>query len=458
MKLYAFTGALLLCLGLFAFQPTKSLTLTGELQNCTAAQITLYEHDGIKLVPLVEIPVTTNEQKVGTFNMPISVEHGFYFIGQNDKNYKMLILGNEGNVNIKGAFTAFQQAMIESPENIAYQEMSAELGAIQKEFQGLMNQYQAAVNNPALATGLDAKMADVDKKKLALLAKYKKSHPLVHKTVAIQTYLSYQNNKAANESEADYFTANYFKQAGNFKEETWNKVPHMMDMFRQYASTLTMLGIPNKVQITKAQAQLDGIPANSVVAYKSALSGIMLGFMDKNNPAFIHFAKIFVTKYETEDAQIAGFLNNKIASLASFNVGGEAPDFTQNTPEGTPLSLKELRGKVVMIDFWASWCGPCRKENPHVKGLYEKYKGKGFDILGVSLDNSKDRWLKAIEQDGLPWHHISDLGGWKNAAAVMYGVTSIPQTVLVDAEGNIIARNLRGPALDQKLAEIFAGK
>lgn len=136
-------------------------------------------------------------------------------------------------------------------------------------------------------------------------------------------------------------------------------------------------------------------------------------------------------------------------------VGSAAPQFTQATPDGKQLSLSDFKGKVVLIDFWASWCKPCRMEMPNVKAVYAKYHGKGFEILGVSLDAKKEAWLGAIQQDGLPWKHVSDLGSWNNAVAQQYGVTSIPYTVLVDRDGNVLAKQLRGPALDQKLAEVF---
>ena len=114
-----------------------------------------------------------------------------------------------------------------------------------------------------------------------------------------------------------------------------------------------------------------------------------------------------------------------------------------------------MRGKVVLIDFWASWCGPCRKENPNVVNVYKKYKDQGFDILSVSLDSNKDRWMSAIEKDNMTWAHVSDLKGWKNEVAKTYGISSIPATILLDKEGKIIARNLRGPALEAKLKQVF---
>src|SRR5690606_2445784 len=148
-------------------------------------------------------------------------------------------------------------------------------------------------------------------------------------------------------------------------------------------------------------------------------------------------------------------IEKELKMTSAFMIGGEAPDFTQNQPDGTPFSLSNLRGKVVLVDFWASWCGPCRRENPNVVKLYNRYKSQGFDILGVSLDKTQDRWVQAIEQDGLIWHHISDLKGWANEVAKMYGVSSIPHTILLDKEGRILARNLRGPQLEEKLREIF---
>ncbi len=136
-------------------------------------------------------------------------------------------------------------------------------------------------------------------------------------------------------------------------------------------------------------------------------------------------------------------------------VGATAINFTQNNVSGKAVQLSDYRGKYVLLDFWASWCGPCRAENPNVLDNYEKYHSKGLEILGVSLDHAKDAWVKAIKDDGLTWEHVSDLKGWKNAVAKEYNIRAVPSNFLIDKDGKIIAKNLRGEELTQKLQEIF---
>ncbi|SHM10369.1 Peroxiredoxin [Chitinophaga jiangningensis] len=136
-------------------------------------------------------------------------------------------------------------------------------------------------------------------------------------------------------------------------------------------------------------------------------------------------------------------------------VGSTALEFSQADSTGKAISLASFRGKYVLVDFWASWCGPCRAENPNVVKAYEKFNPKGFEILGVSLDDKKEKWLAAIHADKLTWQHVSDLKGWNNAAAGLYGVRAIPQNFLIDPKGKIIAKNLRGEELEKKLAEFM---
>jgi len=141
--------------------------------------------------------------------------------------------------------------------------------------------------------------------------------------------------------------------------------------------------------------------------------------------------------------------------LENSSVGKKAPGIMQLTPEGEPFSLTDLRGKYVLIEFWASWCPDCRRENPNLVKTYTEFKDRNFEILGVSFDRKLEDWVAAIEKDKLAWKHISDLQSWQNAAGTLYGVRAIPQNILVDPEGIIVARNLHGEELNTKLRELL---
>lgn len=163
-------------------------------------------------------------------------------------------------------------------------------------------------------------------------------------------------------------------------------------------------------------------------------------------------------KKEWPDYSQADNFVSYVDKMKLLAVGQPAPEISLPNPEGKIVPLSSMKGKYVLVDFWAKWCGPCRQENPNVVNAFQKYKDKGFTVYGVSLDRNREEWLQAIQQDKLTWTHVSDLKYWQSEAAKTYNITGIPFSLLLDPNGVIIAKNLRGAALHQKLEEIFKGK
>lgn len=451
-KLFFFTSILFLSLALnFGFAQGETVTVTYEAEgNCDNVKtLVVFQFNGIgmKRVGFMNKKDTTSFE----YTMPASTNQ-FFYIGSAGNNAIPVILGTEEKVVLKGDCRSFKTAKIVTSDlNMAYIQVKKEMQEVNAQNMGLVRQIRGASGDPEQLKSILEQIAVLDDKKLDLLTD--QEYRYISKIVALNTYLSYQNNGSGYQNEYDYFANEYFKHV-DWKDEDYKQMAWVYEALNSYTETISMLNFSLEVHKALLEDVLNEIPAQSHT-YQLALAGIITSLKEKNHSNFSYFAKRFVEKYKNTDPAAAKGVESQIASSRSFIIGAEAPDFTQKTPEGEDLSLSDLKGKIVLVDFWASWCGPCRRENPNVVKMYEKYKDQGFEILGVSLDSNKDRWLQAIKKDGLTWPQVGDLKGWQNAAAQMYSVRSIPSTVLVDAEGNILARNLRGAALEAKLGELF---
>lgn len=244
-----------------------------------------------------------------------------------------------------------------------------------------------------------------------------------------------------------------FMPAINFINITSAKGSTNADVYKRYTNIMSDALVDQRLQQTLAMKMEQLLSTNANVL----MSAFLVTYFES---AFEQYAGLYkairdslIGTYPEND--FVRHLDSKLR--ASIVAGMDAPDIALPDRDGNTRRLSDLRGKVVLIDFWASWCRPCRMENPNVVNVYNRYKNKGFEIFSVSLDNNRDAWLKAIDADGLVWpNHVSDLRGWSSAGGRLYGISSIPATVLVGPDGKVLARNLRGADLERKLAEIFA--
>ena len=419
------------------------------IKGC-AGTLQLFDFDGSTFRP-VEIAKVKSDS-IYTFTIPKS-DPTFYYIGNEPSKVKPVILGSEPMVRLKGRCGQnFEISIEESEVNEQYSELKLQMGKLRSKHSVLAKKFRSAKSNDD-RRNIAREMKELDDAKLAFLDSLNTANPYLGSIAAVNTYLSFQNNTKDYPNEILYFADQFFGHA-DLSDEHYNRSSWLYESMKGFVYTLTSARIADKDHLRYIEQVVEKIPEGSK-ARKLALSGAIVILNQRNHTNFVPLAERFVSEYKETDPAAAMDLQKQVENKKSFMIGGQAPDFSQSSPEGEEVKLSDFRGKILLVDFWASWCGPCRRENPHVVELYKKYKEQGFEILGVSLDNKKDRWTNAITSDKLEWQHVSDLKGWKNEVAKLYSVTSIPHTILLDQEGKIIARNLRGASLERKLEELF---
>ena len=367
-----------------------------------------------------------------------------------------IVLDGEESFTITGNCRALKQAIITgSPANDAYNAVKQEMAALKAESNSLSQKLNLApVESPAYEAAKADLKANDDKRVARLEELRAEGEDFLAAVWAADLYTSFANSQKGYGNELEYFANERFQYA-DFSDPAFGGNPWVFESFREVTKILAQSGLPAEGTAQYLRGYL-ALADNYPAVHKMALGGIVATLRQLQSPVAGAFAKTYLERYGEEEPEAAETLAAEVERLAAFSGDKPAPEFTQELLAGGEAGPQDYRGKILLVDFWASWCGPCRRENPAVRAMYEQYRDDGFEILGVSLDKDRNRWAAAVEKDGLTWPQVSDLGGWSNAAARQYGVSSIPATFLLDREGKIVARNLRGEALRAKVAELVA--
>jgi peroxiredoxin len=424
------------------------IKIKGEFSNMDNHKyVYLYSYFG---PDFTKIDSAKHEKGVFTFTYKKPLPRGFYRIGVNNTQSALIILGTE-SPSVKGDINnlAGTLEITDSKENQQYKSflkfnegVNQEGNKIQTEAQALMN--QGITDTAKYAASIRKLQARLDSVNLV-----KKKFYSDFKTENKNLYVA---------KLADVFEMNDSDTKENFFSESILKDTELVhgDLLATKLTMYLQKFAPNSLQEAEALSKdvlaKAWAPENKEVIY---ITVTKLFFQYDQD-----FSRSMLSNYTKE------FPNSKNAQRLLAEIpkgppamGEKAPNISIADSTGKLIPLSSLKGKVVLIDFWASWCRPCRMENPNVVKAYEKYKEAGFTVYSVSLDDNKSNWVQAIKKDNLKWSsHVSDLKGWQSSAAKLYGVTGIPATFLIDKEGTIIGKNLRGESLEAKLEEVCSKK
>ena len=442
--------------------------LSGTFSACQMDSIRIYMVDGLALKPIMAAPLNSDGETYSFEMVGDLPSEGMYFIGQAPRNLRGILLGKEKGVSISGNCLNLQGYMkVEnSPNNESLEKMNDRISQFYQQSREVARQFvPSKVSDPNREIFLRKGLNQVVTAQFSYLDSLKAENPLVAKLFALnlQELFDPTDNPEGYTNEVDHLGGEMLAHS-DLSDPVYAYLP-VHDAVKTFVPQLFGTTLPYE----KAKGHLDHllsrIPEGSQT-HKNVLAAVINSLEQMSASAFPEYANSYIQLYNPEPAlkqnilarsqAIQKLIADREAAERITKIGATPPEIRLPDRSGKPFNWESLKGKTVLLDFWASWCGPCRRENPNVVRLYNQYKNKGFEILGVSLDKDKGQWLQAIEQDKLTWKHVSDLKGWRNEAAQTYHVSSIPATFLLDGSGKIIAKNLRGRSLEAKLAELLA--
>jgi len=448
---YYSISALIFSFFLFPIGGDGEIEVTCSVTNCQQKDsLFIFEFNGISFGRSQGAALENN---VAKFNLP-QTEPRFYYVGLSADNARPVIIGSEKKVGLSSSCGGFRTASInDSDLNKKYEALKKTMTGFNNEMRGLNTELRQKMNSQEGMKEMHQKYVDLDNRKLAKLEKLKTETPYLAKVFALNTYMSFQVNGKQYPNELAYFAKEYF-QLVDWNDAELNYMPWVFESMKNYSTTLSKVKLPVKEHRFYLTDLLAKIPSNTRT-YQLALGGVLAGLEQTSHGNYKYFAEEFLKKYEDKLPLDAADIKKKVKQKEAMMIGGKAPDLVMNTPDGNPVSLASFRGKVTLIDFWASWCGPCKAEIPNLKKAYAKYHDKGFEIISVSTDRDLKRWHQALDVYKMPWPQLLDRKDGTGITQELYYVPTIPKTILLDKKGVVVGADYRGKALDRKLAELL---